>query len=309
MKSQNRRFTSIWFITLACLICTTAAGDRSAGGATPAGSGAAPAIPNVRAATTPSPALQAELVAQLHKYIGQYKSLAAPTLPSRKELKVTGITLYSADETYINVRFAVRIREVRFGAVSYTLNGSARGKFQLGQVTPTEACIAALPGSTTALTVTSLNIPKVSVSTPIEYDAAKGAIATNFPLSVCVPLYPSIAISNASAEECVQHPAKPAPVPNTARFTVTLSNLSARTVTVRYATADGSATAGTDYTAVSRTLNIPSLSSSGTISVPLRCRQGDQGDRIFTVNLTNPGNGILVSNQGQGLIIDFIPER
>jgi hypothetical protein len=312
MKPQNRRFTSILFVTLAGLFGTTATpllalqvspGSRSSGDDS-SGTVAAPAIASVHAATAPSPELQAELVAQLHKYIGEYKKLIGLELSaSAKYVKVTGITLSGHDDTYLYVRFAVRIRERLNVAVLYTLDGSARGKFHLGQVTPAGACIAAPPGSYTALTVTSLDIPRVSG--PNEYDAAKRAIAANFPANICVPLYPSITINKASVEECVQYPAKPSPVPNTARFTVALSNLSARTVRVRYATADRTARAGTDYTAVSGTLTIPSLSSSGTISVPLRCRHGNQGDRTFTVNLTNPVNGILMDNQGQGLIIDF----
>src|SRR5207302_9050221 len=41
----------------------------------------------------------------------------------------------------------------------------------------------------------------------------------------------------------------------TARFTVTLSPASSRSVTVDYATADGTATAGSDYTAAAGTLS------------------------------------------------------
>lgn len=251
--------------------------------------------------------LYAELVAQLHSYIGQYKKLVSPELSaSNKEIKVTGIILSTVDGTNLSVRFAVRIREVLSGVVLYTLDGSARGQFHLGQVTSNEACIAAPFGSYTALTVTALDIPRVSG--PNEYDGAKRAIAANFPPNVCVPLYPSLTIRNASGEECVQIEYKSATIPNKLLFAVTLSNLSARTVTVHYATIDGSAKGGTDYTAVSGTLTLPTLSSGGLITVPLKCRQGTQGDRIFTLNLTNPGNGILADNQGQGLIIDFISE-
>ncbi len=252
-------------------------------------------------------ALYAELVAQLHAYIGHYKKLVSPELSaSNKEVKVTGITLSSADGTNLSIRFAVRIREVLSGVVLYTLDGSARGQFHLGPVTSTEACIAAPMGSYTALTITSLDIPRVSG--PNEYDGAKRAIAANFPSNLCVPRFPSLTISNAGGEECIKKDYKPAPMPNKLLFTVTLSNLSARNVTVQYATADGSARAGTDYSAASGTLALPTLSSSGTISVALYCRPGSQGTRTFTLNLTNPGNGILADNQGQGVIIDFISE-
>ncbi len=260
----------------------------------------------VHAAAPPSAELQAELVAALHKYIGRYKKLIVPVLSaSTKELKVADIALSNADSTYVYVQFAVKIRETLAGAVLYTLDGSASGKFYLGQVTPTEICIVTTLGSFNALTVTSLDIPLLSG--PDEYKAAERAIAANFPLNLCVPLYPSVTIDNVNVEECFQPPTKPGPLPNTAHFAVTLSNLSARTVVVHYATLDGSARAGTDYTSVSGMLSIPSLSPKGTISVPLRCRQGEQGDRTFTVDLSNPVNCTFGNDQGQGLIIDFFP--
>jgi chitinase len=221
---------------------------------------------------------------------------------TRKEIKVTHITRLNADDTNVYVKFAVKIREKAGGAVLYTLDGSARGDFRLGNVTSDKVCIAAPSGSYTALTVTSMDIPRVSGQ---EADLARRAIAANFPPNVCVPLYPTITIADAHGEECVCPPGKDFLRGNIARFRVTLSNLSARTVTVRYATADGSAKAGTDYSAASGNLNIPTLSSYGEIHVALSCRKGTQGNRRFTVTLSNAVNGVLIRNQAQGLIIDY----
>ena len=258
-------------------------------------------VPGVLASPAPSAALRAELVAQLHAYIGQYRALPEMSA-TKKEIKVAGIALVNADDTNVYVKFAVKIREKVGGAVLYTLDGSARGNFRLGQVTSDKVCIAAPPGSYTALTVTSMDIPRVSGQ---EADLARRAIAANFPPNLCVPLYPTITIADAHGEECVCPPGKNFLRGNIARFRVTLSNLSARTVTVRYATADGSARAGTDYGAASGNLNIPSMSAFGEILVPLRCREGTQGNRRFTVNLSNPVNGLLLRTQAQGLIIDY----
>ncbi len=52
-------------------------------------------------------------------------------------------------------------------------------------------------------------------------------------------------------------------------FTVTLSEASNRPVTFSYASADGSAVAGSDYGAVNGTLTIPVGASSGAIPVPI----------------------------------------
>src|SRR5207249_1084820 len=50
-------------------------------------------------------------------------------------------------------------------------------------------------------------------------------------------------------------------------FTVSLSAAFNQTVTVSYATADGTATAGSDYQAAGGTLTIPAGQTSGTITV------------------------------------------
>src|SRR5205814_2262215 len=53
----------------------------------------------------------------------------------------------------------------------------------------------------------------------------------------------------------------------TAVFTATLSAVSGRTVTVGYSTADGTATAGSDYTAATGTLTFAAGETSKTISI------------------------------------------
>ena len=52
-------------------------------------------------------------------------------------------------------------------------------------------------------------------------------------------------------------------------FTVSLSGPSTITVTVDYATSDGTATAGTDYQAASGTLTFPPGTTTGQVSVPV----------------------------------------
>ncbi|MBF0491760.1 MAG: hypothetical protein HQM15_03170 [Deltaproteobacteria bacterium] len=73
-------------------------------------------------------------------------------------------------------------------------------------------------------------------------------------------------------------------------FTVTLSAASGVSTTVDYATADGTATAGSDYTATSGTLLIPAGQISQTIQVSIRGDTTDEPDESFTLNLSNPVN-------------------
>lgn len=86
-------------------------------------------------------------------------------------------------------------------------------------------------------------------------------------------------------------------------FTVTLSAASGQTVTVQYATADGTATAGTDYTATSGTLTFLPGETSKTISVPVLGDPTVEADEAFTVTLSSPtGGATLAQAQATGTI-------
>src|SRR6185369_5154682 len=67
-------------------------------------------------------------------------------------------------------------------------------------------------------------------------------------------------------------------------------------ITVDYATADGTATAGLDYTAVSGRLEFPEGTFSRTITIPILSDQVFEGSEQFTISLSNPtGEVDLVS--------------
>ena len=90
----------------------------------------------------------------------------------------------------------------------------------------------------------------------------------------------------------------------TADFTVTLSSvadispMTRRTVTVDYATADGTATAGDggggDYADTSGTLTFPPGHTSKTIRVPVNNDALAEHDETFTLTLSNPVNATLL---------------
>ena len=85
-------------------------------------------------------------------------------------------------------------------------------------------------------------------------------------------------------------------------FTVTLAAPSSQTVTVQYATADGTATAGSDYTAKNGTLTIPKGQTTGVINVPILGDTVFEANETFLVNLSNVRGAIVVDNQGRGTI-------
>lgn len=90
-----------------------------------------------------------------------------------------------------------------------------------------------------------------------------------------------------------------------ATFTVSLSAASSQTVTVNYATANGTAVSGSDYTAVSGSLTFASGQTSKTVPVPVLGDVIDEGSsEQFGFNLSNPGNGVLGDGQASGTILD-----
>lgn len=89
-----------------------------------------------------------------------------------------------------------------------------------------------------------------------------------------------------------------------ATFTVTLSAASTQTTAVNFTTADGTAIAGSDYTATSGTLTFASGETSKTITVPIIGDLLNEDNETFTVNLSNPTNATIADGQGVGTIID-----
>ncbi|MFA7206844.1 MAG: Calx-beta domain-containing protein, partial [Saccharofermentanales bacterium] len=90
----------------------------------------------------------------------------------------------------------------------------------------------------------------------------------------------------------------------TLTFTVTLSAASGKTVTVDYATAEGTATAGTDYLSVSGTLTFSSGDTSKTVQVLVYGDTLTEGDETILLNLLTPVNATISDAQGVGTILD-----
>jgi hypothetical protein len=89
-----------------------------------------------------------------------------------------------------------------------------------------------------------------------------------------------------------------------AAFTVSLASPSAGTTTVSYATADGTALAGTHYIATPGTLTFAPGETSKGILVPTINDGSADPTRYFTVNLSSPTGGAITSGKGVGTILD-----
>jgi glucose/arabinose dehydrogenase len=89
-----------------------------------------------------------------------------------------------------------------------------------------------------------------------------------------------------------------------ATFNVTLSPASSETVTVNYATANNTASAGTDYVAAGGTLTFAPGQLSQAVSVTINGDTSLETDERFNVNLSSPVNATLGDNQGVGTIVN-----
>ena len=87
-----------------------------------------------------------------------------------------------------------------------------------------------------------------------------------------------------------------------AQFQVTLSAPSKSVVTVDYATADGTATAGSDYLAASGTVTFAPNETTQTVTVTVNGDAQVESGEDFLVNLSNPGNATVADRQGVGTI-------
>ena len=139
------------------------------------------------------------------------------------------------------------------------------------------------PDSHAAVTVT---LPAGSVETADGRGLESAVSAT-----VAGPV--GIAVADAQVEEAVGA---------VLAFVVTLERAASGTVTVDYATADGTATAGADYTATSGTLRFAAGETSKTVSVTVLDDAHDDGGETVTLTLSNASGGRLTDGQATGTI-------
>ena len=118
-------------------------------------------------------------------------------------------------------------------------------------------------------------------------------------LSVSFRVKPhELSVADARAEEGTDE---------TIDFTVTLAPSSSATVTVDYATADGTATAGEDYTQTSGTLAFARGETAKTIAVAVLDDAKDEGEETFTLRLSNASGAVLADAEATGTIVNSDP--
>ena len=90
-------------------------------------------------------------------------------------------------------------------------------------------------------------------------------------------------------------------------FPVTLDRQATAAVTVGYASADGTATAGTDYTAVSGTLTFAVGATARTVTVAVRDDDLNEGSETLTLTLSDAAGAWLARRTATGTIVNTDP--
>lgn len=117
---------------------------------------------------------------------------------------------------------------------------------------------------------------------------------TNYSVSVAGAGQANLAVGNANATEG-----------GNLVFTVTRSGAVTSAVSVNYATASGSATSGSDFTAASGTLNFAANETSKTITVATIDDALTESTETLTITLSSPSAGAAITTAtGTGTILD-----
>jgi probable HAF family extracellular repeat protein len=87
-----------------------------------------------------------------------------------------------------------------------------------------------------------------------------------------------------------------------ATFTVTLSQPTTGTVLVNFMTANGTATAGADFTFASGTLTFDAGEVSKTVTIAVKGDRNRESDETFKVNLSGADGATILDAQGSGII-------
>jgi uncharacterized protein YkwD len=150
----------------------------------------------------------------------------------------------------------------------------------------------ALPAGTYDVTASSASLPRAYH----RYNVAIGSQNVKVDFALAKLVTPAISVTDVALAEGDNGT-------TTFTFTVRLSVTPVEAVTVNYATANGTATAGSDYAAANGTLTWSAgVASAKTISVTVYDNAIAEPDETFYVNLSGPTGAVLGKSQGVGMI-------
>lgn len=217
-------------------------------------------------------------------------------------LTIANATVTEGNAGMVNAVFTVTLSGTSSEAVSFdyaTANGSAAAP---ADFQASNGSLSFAPGETVKQVVVQVVSDTVS-----EFNETFGVNVSNLTgatISDGVALgtitdddTPTISVANATATEGNSGTTN-------ALFAVTLSSMSSQIVSMSYATANGSATAPSDYQSASGTLTFNPGETVQQIMVPVVGDTSIETTESFSLNLTAPVNATLADATAQGTITD-----
>ncbi|MBD2568895.1 Calx-beta domain-containing protein [Anabaena lutea] len=176
--------------------------------------------------------------------------------------------------------------------VNYTTAGTATNGTDYSNLTGTVTFAAG--SSTATVTVDPIDDTLVEGTETAILDLATGTgytlgTATSATVNIADNDLPLVTINLSDNQTIVEGSTSSQNV----SYTVTLSNTSTQTITVQYATGDGTAIAGSDYSKTSGTLTFNPGVTSRVINIPIVNNFINEANETFTLTLTSPTNASL----------------
>lgn len=143
----------------------------------------------------------------------------------------------------------------------------------------------------------SFTVPPTASSLKVAFTVRSGTQATtrSFPFAVHPPPKPTVSVGDVTVNEGNSGT-------TSMSFPVTLSKASRQTVSVSYATANGTATAPSDYASASGTLSFAPGETSKSIAVSVVADLAIEPDETLTVTLSSPVNATIARASATGTI-------
>jgi aryl-phospho-beta-D-glucosidase BglC (GH1 family) len=198
------------------------------------------------------------------------------------------VTLSAASSTPVTVNYA-------------TSNGSATAGSDYTAKTGSLTFAAGETSKTIQVAITGDRVVEANESFSLTLSGASGAsIADGQAIGTIVnddqgPALPRVSVGDASVLEGASGTAN-------LSFAVTLSAASSAPVTVNYATANGTATAGSDYTAASGSLTFAPGETSKLVTIAVRGDTAVEASEALRLTLTNPAGATIGTGTGTGTI-------
>jgi hypothetical protein len=226
--------------------------------------------------------------------------------PSEPTISIASASVNEGDSGTTNLTFTISLSAVSTNDVTVdyaTSNGSATAGSDYTATSGTATITAGSTSTTVVVSISGDTSVESNESFTLSLSNASGATLATASATGTInnddgtPPQPNLSVNDASVTEGDSGTVN-------MTFTLSLSAASGSDVTVNYATSNGSATAGSDYTAANDTAMISAGNTSTTVSVSVMGDSTPESDETFTLTLSNASGATLVTATATGTIIN-----